>query len=81
MGAWMPSVARFGSDRGEATVLLLGDFTFEDGMTGRVVFQAALRDAAHDAIVDGVPCVHGLQVGEVEEQFEHGRWAVPPTCP
>jgi hypothetical protein len=46
--------------------------SLEDRMAGPVVPQAAARDAAHDAVVDGAPCIRGTRIAEVEQQLPGG---------
>ena len=77
------SFAGAGPNGGKAAVAFQRDFAFEDGVPGRGTAQLAARDAAHHAVVDGMPDVGCVRIGEVEQDFGHpggGRsWlGVPP---
>ena len=52
--------------RGKAAVLRQRDLALEDGVAIGVVAESAVRDAAHDTVVDGVPALNSAAVAEVK---------------
>lgn len=68
-----PACCRRRANGGEATIAFERDVTLEHGVAGRIVAEAAFRDAAHHPVVDGRPCVDTRRIGEVEEQTRRFR--------
>lgn len=78
-GASQASFTGSGPHRCKAAVTLQRDGSLEHGVTCWVVAQCAARDAAHHAVVDGLPRACRTWVGEVEQRFEHDRCSASPT--